>query len=180
MRRLIVFLATCGAAACSASTGSHPNERAELQPAVGNSVPRRHADVDLSGAWATGSAGEPAVPRIVLRPPCNFGPALWLIQQIGDTVRAWAIPESHAQGVRASHPLSTVAAAEGRLSGVDLTMSVAGSTLLPQPDSPTTPTGRYMLRYDSTTGHLRGTLNGAAFWAVRQEVVRPEGCVPIP
>jgi hypothetical protein len=180
MRRLIIFLATCGTAACSASTGSHPNERAELQPATGDSVPQRHADLGLSGAWATGSTGEPAVPRIVIRPPCNFSPALWLLQQNGDTVRAWAIPGSYAQGVSASHPLSTVAAAEGRLSGVDLTMSVARSTLLPQSDSPTTPTERYILRYDSTTGHLRGTLNGAAFWAVRQDVVRPEGCEPIP
>jgi hypothetical protein len=49
---------------------------------------------------------------------------------------------------------------------VDLAMSITG--------------GRYVLRYDSTSGHLRGTLNGAPFWAVRQEIVRPEGCVPIP
>jgi hypothetical protein len=166
MPRLIVLLATCGVAACSASSGSHPNERAELDPPVTVSVPRRLADVDLSGAWASGSAGEPDVARIVTRPPCNVGPALWVIQQNGDSVRAWAIPESHAQGVPAPHPVSPAAAAVGRVSGVDLTMSIAGS--------------RYVLRYDSTSGHLRGTLNGAPFWAVRQEIVRPDGCVPIP
>jgi hypothetical protein len=75
------------------------------------------------------------------------------------------IPESHAQGVPAEHPVSTVAAV-GRVSGVDLTMSTAES--------------RYVLRYDSTSGHLRGTLNGAPFWAVREDLVRPEGCIPIP
>jgi hypothetical protein len=88
-----------------------------------------------------------------------------VIQQNGDSVRAWVIPESHAQGVPAPHLVSMVAA-EGRVSGVALTMGIAG--------------GRYVLRYDTTSGHLRGTLNGAPFWAVRQEIVRPEGCVPIP
>ena len=165
MRRLIISLATCGAAACSASVGSHPNERAELQPRLGDSVPSRHADVDLSGAWATGSAGEPDVTRIVIRLVCNYTPALWVLQQNGDTVRAWAIPESRSQGVRSPYTASSVLA-EGRISGVDLTMRVAGS--------------RYRLRYDSTTGHLRGTLNGAPFWGVRKEIVRPEGCVAIP
>jgi hypothetical protein len=165
MPRLIILLATCGAAACSASTGSHPDERAELHPHAVASVPPRHAAVDLSGAWASGSAGEPDAPRIAIRPPCNYSPALWVIQQSGDTVRAWAIPESRAQGVPAPPPVSTVAA-EGRISGVDLTMSVGAS--------------RYVLRYDSTTGHLRGTLNGAPFWAVREDIVRPEGCIPIP
>jgi hypothetical protein len=166
MPRLILLLATCGAAACSAATSSRPIERAEVRPPPSDSAPTRHADVDLSGAWATGSAGEPDVPRIVIRPQCNHSPALWLIQQLGDTVRAWAIPERHAQGVRARDPVSTTAAAVGRLSGVDLTMGLAGS--------------RYVLRYDSTSGHLRGTLNGAPFWAVRQVVVRPERCIPVP
>lgn len=165
MPRLLILLATCGVAACSASTGSQRNERAELHPPAVDSVPPRHADVDLSGDWATGSTGEPAVPRIVVRPRCNHSPALWLIQQSGDTVRAWAIPERHAQGVRSTQQVST-AAAVGRVSGLDLTMSIAGS--------------RYVLRYDSTSGHLRGTLDGAPFWAVRQEIVRPQGCIPVP
>ena len=165
MPRLIVLLATCGVAACSASTGSRPNERAELDSPVTVTVPRRLAEVDLSGAWATGSTGEPDVPRIVIRPECNYSPSRWVIQQNGDSVRAWVIPESRAQGVASRHPVST-AAAVGRVSGVDLTMSIAG--------------GRYVLRYDSTSGHLRGTLNDAPFWAVREEIERPEGCVPIP
>ena len=165
MPRLILLLATCAAAACSASTGARANEGAELQPPAVPSVPRRHADVDLSGAWASGSTGEPNARRIVIRPPCNYGPALWVIQQSGDTVRAWAIPESHAQGVRAPDPVAPVAAV-GRVSGVDLTMSLGSA--------------RYVLRYDSTSGHLRGTLNGAPFWAIREEIVHPEGCIAIP
>ena len=105
------------------------------------------------------------MPRIVIRTECNYSPALWVLQQNGDTVRAWAIAESRGQGVP-SPSLASSVGAEGRISGVDLTMSVAGST--------------YRLRYDSTTGHLRGTLNGAPFWAVRQDIVRPERCVSIP
>jgi hypothetical protein len=39
---------------------------------------------------------------------------------------------------------------------------------------------RYLLHYDSTSGHLRGTLNGAPFRAVCLEIVRPQGCMPVP
>jgi hypothetical protein len=164
MSRLIALLAAC-AAACSASSGSPPNQRTELQASAVDSIPRRRTDVDLTGAWASGSTNEPNVPRIVIRPECNYSPSLWVIQQSGDTVRAWAIPESRAQGIRVERPVSTVAA-EGRLSGVDVTMRLGDS--------------RYLLRYDSTSGHLRGTLNGAPFWAIRQEIVRPQGCIPVP
>jgi hypothetical protein len=54
----------------------------------------------------------------------------------------------------------------GRISGADVTIRLGDS--------------RYLLRYDSTSGHLRGTLNGAPFWAIRQEIVRPQGCIPVP
>jgi hypothetical protein len=164
MPRLILLLAMC-VSACSASSGARPNERAELPPPVVDAVPPPHAAVDLTGAWATGSAAEPAVPRIVIRPQCNYSPALWVLQQNGDTVRAWVIPESRAQGIRSLEVISKVAA-EGRVSGVDLIMGAAGA--------------RYVLRYDSTSGHLRGTLNGAPFWAVREDIVRPQGCIPVP
>jgi hypothetical protein len=165
MPRRLLLLATCAAAACSASTAARHVERGALaQPAV-DSVPILPAAVDLSGAWATGSANEPAVPRVVLRLQCNYSPPLWVVQQRGDSVRAWAIPERRAQGVTSTKVVST-APAEGRISGVDVTMRIADA--------------RYVLRYDSTRGHLRGTLNGAPFWAVRQELVRPERCIPVP
>ena len=166
MPRLIILLAACTAAACSAATSSHPSERAAPQPLLAiDTMPAQPAAVDLSGAWASGSTGETDVPRLVLRLQCNYTPALWVMDQRGDTVRAWAIPESRAQGVRARDPVSRVAA-EGRLRGVNLTMKLG--------------TSRYVLRYDSTSGHLRGTLNGAPFWAVRQDIVHAQGCIPVP
>ena len=98
-------------------------------------------------------------------PQCNYSPADWIIEQSGDTVRAWQIPESHAQGIATREAVSRVAT-EGWVSGVDLVMGMSGT--------------RYVLHYDSTSGHLRGTLNGTPFWAVRQEIVRPDGCIPVP
>jgi hypothetical protein len=128
-------------------------------------APIRRAALDLSGVWVTGSTAEPEVPRLVLQLQCNYSPPLWVIEQRGDTVRAMVIPESRAQGIP-SPPRARPVAAEGRISGVDVTMRLGG--------------GRYVLRYDSASEHLRGTLNGAPFWAVRQELVRAEGCMPVP
>jgi hypothetical protein len=165
MSRLLLLLAICAAVACSATKGSRSIERVEPQPPIADLTLPRHADLDLSGPWATGSVGEPDVTRIVMQLQCNYTPPLWVIDQRGDTVRAWAIPESRAQGVRARDPVMSVAAV-GRLSGVDLAMTLGQS--------------RYQLRYDSTSGHLRGTLNGVPFWAVRQQLVRPQNCIPVP
>ena len=164
VQRLIVSLAAC-TLACSASLPSPAEEGAADPAPAAHPVRSSPAGVDLTGTWATGSTGEPDVPRIVLRPECNHSPAVWLLEQRGDTVRAWAIPERRAQGVVSPHPLSA-APAEGRVSGVNLTLRMAGAS--------------YVLRYDSTSGHLRGTREGAPFWAVRQDVVRPQGCLPPP
>ena len=164
MLKLKIIFASLLAAACSASM-SPPIESAPRPAPVADTLHRGHAAVNLTGPWATGSAGEPTARQIVLRPQCNYSPALWAIEQSGDTVRAWTIPESRAQGVPSPRPGSTVPA-EGLVSGVDLTMGTSGA--------------RYLLRYDSTSGHLRGTLNGAPFWAVRLDIVRPEGCIAVP
>lgn len=163
--RAITLLAAYAAAGCSASTSSRAHEAGSYIEAP-DSVRRGHADVDLTGNWATGSTGEPPARRLVLRLECNYTPALWALQQSGDTVRLWVIAASRSQGVRNTQPVSKAAAAQGWVSGVDLTMGAVGA--------------RYRLRYDSTSGHLRGTLNGAPFWAVRQEIVRQEGCIPVP
>lgn len=161
----LIILLTASALACSASTPSLAKERAEDPAPAADTVRRSHAEVDLTGAWATGSTGEPVVRRIVLRPECNYSPAVWLLEQRGDTLRARTIPASRAQGVHSTQTVSA-AAAEGWVSGVDLTLRLNGA--------------RYVLRYDSTSGHLRGTLNGAPFWAVRQVIVRPQQCLPPP
>jgi hypothetical protein len=164
MLRVIIPLTAC-ALACSASIPSHTKEGAEGPASITDSVRSADAAVDLTGTWATGSTGEPDVRRIVLRPECNQSPAVWLVEQKGDTLRTWTIPASHAQGVRSAPPASA-AAAEGQVSGVDVTLRMPGSS--------------YILRYDSTSGHLRGTRDGAPFWAVRQAIVRPQGCIPPP
>ena len=132
---------------------------------VNDPVEVRRPEVDLTGSWATGSANEPDVRQVVLRPECNTGPAIWLLEQRGDTLRLREIPASFAQG--AASPSRPIAAAvEGRVSGMDVTLGTSGA--------------RYLLRYDSTSGHLRGTFNGAPFWAARQVVIRPPGCIPPP
>ena len=151
--------------ACSTSMPPHAREEAEGPAPTADPVRRAPAAVDLTGAWATGSTGEPDVRRIELRPECNHNPAVWLIEQRGDSVRAWAIPESRAQGAVSTRPVSTEAA-EGRVTGLDLILRTADA--------------EYVLRYDSTSTHLRGTLNGAPFWAVRLAVVQPPGCIPPP
>jgi hypothetical protein len=167
MKILLLLLATCGAVACAVPVpaGSPAEPRTELQPPAGDSSPATAPPLDLSGVWATGSVGEPAAPRIVVHLQCNHTPPFWIIDQRGDTVRAWTNPASHAQGMRAPDPVRPIPA-EGRLIGVRVTMSGGGS--------------RYVLRYDSTTGHLRGTLNGGPFWAVREEIVSAQGCIAIP
>jgi hypothetical protein len=56
--------------------------------------------------------------------------------------------------------------AEGRIRGVNVRMKDSAS--------------RYVLRYDAKSEHLRGTLNGERFWAVRKELVSAGGCIPVP
>lgn len=166
MRQLIILLAACAAGACSPST--HSSAAAQSESPAPVVVPPRtgHADVDLTGTWATGSDGEPEVRQIVLHPQCNSSPSHWILEQSGDTVRSWNIPESYAKGTASTEVASSSTPAEGWISGPDLVMG--------------TPDARYLLHYDSTSGHLRGTLNGARFWAVRVEIVRPQGCIPPP
>lgn len=165
MSRLVLILASVSAAACSASVSSPAVVPSPRPASTADTLHRAHASVDLTGLWATGSEGEPAARQVVLSPQCNYHPAHWILEQSGDTVRAWTIPESHDQGVPSTRTASKVPA-EGVVSGMDFTIGTSGA--------------RYVLRYDSTSGHLRGTLNGAPFWAMRLEIVRPEGCIAVP
>ncbi|HEX8849732.1 MAG TPA: hypothetical protein VF761_09385 [Gemmatimonadaceae bacterium] len=162
--RTLILLAAC-AAACSAPARSAA--RAPAADTATRPAPVRggHAGVDLSGSWVTGSTGEPAAARIELQPQCNYTPGFWELQQSGDTLRAWRIPESYARGVATPVTAPSIPA-EGMVSGMDVVIGTAGS--------------RYLLRYDSTSGHLRGTLNGAPFWAVRVDIVRRRDCIPVP
>lgn len=165
MQGLIILLAACVTAACSASTGS-PASKAEERPVrAADPVRRGHADVDLTGAWTTGRGDEPAARQVVLQPQCNYSPGFWAIEQSGDTVRAWNFPARESKGTPSTEVVSKVPAV-GWVSGVDLVLPTAGA--------------RYLLRYDSTTGHLRGTLNGEPIWAVRLEIVTPTACLAVP
>jgi hypothetical protein len=123
--------------------------------------------VDLSGSWATGSGSAPPAGPVVEHPSCAYNPATWIIQQTGNTLKAWSFPESFNQGVaRAGPGPEKVAAAPGTISGTDVRIDDG--------------TVRLLLSYDPESGHLLGTRDGAPFWAARQTIVRTEACVGIP
>jgi metallo-beta-lactamase class B len=140
-------------------------ELAKQQPKLAaqdsESFPERSAR-DLSGAWVYGSTDEPAVRRVVLRPPCNFTPSQWYLEQHGDSITWWSTTAHQAQGI-ATRTVAPPPRTVGRIIGSAITMTIDSK--------------RYALVYDSVSGHLRGTVNGAPFWAVPQEVVRPKGCI---
>ena len=121
---------------------------------------------DLSGGWATGTGDPPRIPTIVLYPTCTVVPAVWLIEQKGNALRAWAFPERYNQGIATNDPVARIAPATGTISGDEVVLDDG--------------TYRYLLRYDTATTHLVGTRNGASFWAVRQQVVREGLCLPPP
>jgi uncharacterized protein len=135
-------------------------ETSNAQPVTG-----RRGAIDLTDAWMAGSGDEPAAARVTVAATCRATPAFWYIEQRGDTVESWTNPESLNQGIRAPdrpRPLRAV----GTISGLDVVMSNTSSP--------------YRLRYDPTSGHLRGTLNDKPFWAVREDVAREGGCIPAP
>src|SRR5688572_25902049 len=110
---------------------------------------------DLSGGWATGTANEPPPGPVAQHPSCAHNPAVWIIQQSGNTLKAWAFPESFNQGIKRAEPApQRIAGSSGTISGADVLIVDAEF--------------RYVLRYDAESGHLRGTRNGAPFWAARQ------------
>ena len=120
MHRMMSLLAICAAAACATPPRAPATVIAEPPaPALDSSPPAR-AGIDLSDAWATGSTNEPAAKRLAFQEQCNYTPSRWITQQEGDTVRAWQMPEQHAQGIASSEPKVRAPAAEGRLSGVIL------------------------------------------------------------
>jgi hypothetical protein len=146
-----------GPPAASAQLGNRDTARVELLAPV----------TDLSGGWVTGSANEPPPGPVMLYPSCAYNPAVWIIQQAGNALTAWAFPESFNQGIkRADAGPQRVAGSPGTISGADV-LIVDGES-------------RFVLRYDAESGHLRGTRNGAPFWAARQRIVRTEACPGFP
>ena len=134
-----------------------------------SSVDRLHGQqavaLDLTGIWLPGSGPEPSAARLTVTATCQSTPAYWYIEQRGDSVSSWTNPASFNQGI-ARPPQPRPVTAVGTISGQDVVMSDGSS--------------RYRLRYDRTSGHLRGTLNDKPFWAVPEDFVRPTGCIPAP
>lgn len=121
---------------------------------------------DLSGHWVTGSDNEPPPGSVVQQPSCAYNPPVWIIQQNGNALKSWAFPESFNQGIKSPGPgPERIAAVPGTISGN--TVLITDGVV------------RLSLTYDAGSGHLRGTRNGAPFWAARQSLVRTE-CPGIP
>jgi hypothetical protein len=122
---------------------------------------------DLTGGWATGVANEPPAGPVTQHPTCAYNPAVWIIEQSGNSLKAWAFPESFNQGIKRADPgPQRIAGSPGTISGVDVRIADDEA--------------RFVLRFDAESGHLRGTRNGVPFWAARQIIARTEACPGIP
>jgi hypothetical protein len=148
-------------------SGCRPARPAAPAPAVADSAlaPLALPATNLSGGWATGSDNEPPPGPVRENPTCAVNPAVWIIQQDGNALKTWEFPRSYNQGIARKDPVVRMPAIPGVISGADVRI-VSDDV-------------RLILRYDAESGHLRGTRNGAPFWAARQIVVR-ESCPGIP
>lgn len=192
MRTVLFALATIATAACSPGSGAQGSEHRDAPAPARDSAPAARPVVmntgrlpsapvalvdstvephfteptatNLSGAWVAGRGEEPSVRHIVLRPPCNFTPGFWSLDQQGDTVRGYTMPPSRAKGI-ATPVRPVIPEVVGRIRRGVLSLGKAS-------------TG-YRLRFDPASGHLRGTLNGAHFWAVPLHIVRSPKCIDV-
>ncbi len=166
MRVWIAAALVVGALACASAKRTAPAP-ATTPPVQDTKVELLPPAVDLTGGWTTGSGNEPPPGPVVHHPSCTYNPAVWIVRQSGNTLKAWVMPESFNQGiVRAGPGPAKVAGSPGTISGADVVIDDG--------------VDRYVLRYDRDSGHLRGTRNGAPFWAARQKVVRTEACPGVP
>lgn len=140
-----------------------------IHPAPPKPNPFQEPDTNLSGTWSVGGGDqpEPQALTVVLHPTCVVVPPAWLLEHQDSSIRAWSFPERYNQGIKAANDATArVKPAEGWVSGPDVVIQDESYV--------------YVLRYDRTSTHLRGTRNGAPFWAVRQQVVRTGACPPPP
>lgn len=159
--------AVCGCAHTRNATHAETSRADTLIADVTDTLSLEASDsLDLSGRWLSGSDSEPSVREIRLQRDCRYTPAAWLLDQRGDSVYAWQMKEQYAKGV-AEPPQPRPAMATGRLRGRTLRLSDGAN--------------RWVLQYDGPSGHLRGTLNGKPFWAMRQVLDGPtEACIGVP
>lgn len=166
-RAILVCLVAAFAAASSCARHGTPDVQVSPASDTLAAAPLLPPVIDLSGQWYTGQGPEPDAPRMVLHPACSINPAAWVLQQRGNDISAWTFAESFNQGIVSPGPGPEVnRGTPGTISGADVILD----------DGVT----RYVLRYDAASEHLRGTRNGAAFWAVRQTVVRLSACPGVP
>ncbi len=166
MRVWIATTVVVGAFACAPAKRTEPAPAA-TPPVHETTVELLPPAVDLTGGWTTGSGSEPPPGPVVLYPSCTYNPAVWIIRQSGNALKALVVPERFNQGiVRAGPGPARVADSPGTISGTDVVIDDGQD--------------RYVLRYDPESGHLRGTRNGAPFWAARQKLVRTEACPAVP
>jgi hypothetical protein len=161
IRSLSLLLLSVMAAACAPPAARQP----VVPETAPEQTPPKPPAVDLSGGWATGDANEPPNGPVRQQPSCAYNPAVWIIQQTGNALRAWAFPESYNQGIARREPLARISPDSGTISGNDVRIAGDGSHIV--------------ARYDSVSGHLRGTRNDRPFWAARQIIIR-EACPGIP
>ena len=162
----MVALMAAGACAGSRTPAAAPPVTYAVPPMPN---PLQEPDTNLSGTWSVGDKqqSEPQVATVVLHPTCVDVPPVWLLEQQGNTIRAWSFPQRYNQGIKSPNETTArVTPAEGWVSGADVVISDGSSV--------------YVLRYDRASTHLRGTRNDKPFWAVRQQVVRTGACAPPP
>lgn len=160
------FIAPVLAFLCIAACAKAPRP-VPASPASEPAIVLEPPSVDLSGSWTTGSANEPPAGAVEQHPSCHHNPAVWLIEQTGNSLKAWLFPESFNQGIAQRGPgPARVAASPGTISGDNVVIDDGDY--------------RLVLRYDAPSGHLRGTRNGVPFWAARLRIVRTEACPGVP
>jgi hypothetical protein len=120
----------------------------------------------LRGNWIGGSGTEPTGRVLTSEAQCLRHPAAWALEARGDSVLSYHFPESFDQGIARREPVARIAPAIGRIRSDTVFLVDQGD--------------RYALRYDSTSGHLRGTRNGQPFWAVETQELHRERCPPPP
>ena len=120
----------------------------------------------LRGNWMGGSGPEPAERVIFSQAQCRYHPPAWVLDASGDSVFSYHFPASYEQGVARREPPVRTLPAVGR---------VRRDTIFLNDGS-----DRYVVQYDSVSGHLRGTRNGQPFWAVRTEEQNRERCPAVP
>src|SRR3712207_2651984 len=92
MRVSITAALVIGVVACASTTSRTPPAPVSAPSVRDTQVELLPPAVDLSGNWTTGSGNEPPPGPVIRHAPCTRNPAVWIIEQSGNTLRAMLIP----------------------------------------------------------------------------------------